>query len=196
MTATEPLPLRERKKLRTRQALAETAVAMFTEHGFEATTLDALVDAVDVSKRTFFRNFPSKEDVALTAVRQFWDTFLEIVGEGELAAPLFDALREVLLEAVSRMDDYWFRQFRPTLELVQSSPSLEGHTLRYCSDVQRELVRRIGRGDEMELRLLIEVVVASWRVAIAAWQESGDPAELPAQIERAFAAIPRSLSLR
>jgi AcrR family transcriptional regulator len=76
MTATEPLSLRERKKLRTRQALAETAVAMFAERGFEATTLDALVDAVEVSKRTFFRNFRSKDDVALTAVKQFWDTCL------------------------------------------------------------------------------------------------------------------------
>ncbi|KAA9161839.1 TetR family transcriptional regulator [Amycolatopsis acidicola] len=196
MTVADPLPLRERKKLRTRQALAETAVAMFTGRGFDATTLDALVEAVEVSKRTFFRNFRSKEDVALTAIKQFWGTVLEVLEERQATGPLLESLRDVLLEALGRMDDYWFRQFRPTLSLVESSPALQGHTLRYCSEIQRDVVRRLGRGETLELRLLVELVVAVWRAAVAEWPPTGSRAELAEHIESAFAAIPRSLSLR
>lgn len=49
------LPLRERKKLRTRRVLADTALRMFLERGFEQTTLDDLVAAAEASVRTFFR---------------------------------------------------------------------------------------------------------------------------------------------
>lgn len=52
-TSGQPATLRERKKMRTRQALAETAVSMFSERGFDTTPLDALLDAVEVSRRTF-----------------------------------------------------------------------------------------------------------------------------------------------
>ena len=62
------LPLRERKKLRTRRALADTALRMFTEKGFDATTLDELAEEAEVSKSTFFRAFPAKE-AAATGIR-------------------------------------------------------------------------------------------------------------------------------
>src|SRR5216683_577633 len=59
------LPLRERKKLRTRRALADAALRMFTEKGFGATTLEELADEAEVSRSTFFRFFPAKEAAAI-----------------------------------------------------------------------------------------------------------------------------------
>lgn len=100
-----------------------------------------------------------------------------------------------MLATVERMDDYWFRQFPPTLRLIRSSPSLDGYTLRYCSEIQSELVRRLGRGETLELRLLVEMVVGAWRCALAEWPETGGRAELAKHVERAFAALPRSLTL-
>jgi AcrR family transcriptional regulator len=57
--------LRERKKAKTRAALQEHALRLFREQGYEATTVDEIADAAEVSPSTFFRYFPTKEDVVL-----------------------------------------------------------------------------------------------------------------------------------
>lgn len=57
--------LRERKKERTRQAIADAAIAMFLRDGFEQTSTAAIAAAVEVSKPTLFRYFPTKEDLVV-----------------------------------------------------------------------------------------------------------------------------------
>ena len=52
---------RERKKARTRETLAEVSLELFLERGFEATTADDIAAASGISRRTFFRYFPTKE---------------------------------------------------------------------------------------------------------------------------------------
>ncbi|MEU0467554.1 TetR family transcriptional regulator [Amycolatopsis sp. NPDC006131] len=196
MTTTEQsLPLRERKKLRTRQALAETAVAMFTEHGFDATTLDELVDAVEVSKRTFFRNFSSKEDVALTAIKQLWETYLAVLAERPPSGPLLGVLKDALLTTLARLDDHWYRQFLPTVRLTEGCAALHAHSLRYCAEVKSEIVRVLGGGPDLELRLLVEVVVGTWNCALAEWSPSGERDLLPVLVNRAFDTLPAALAL-
>src|SRR3984957_1030816 len=55
--------LRERKRQQTRERLTRMAMALFLERGFEATTLDDIAAAADISRRNFFHYFASKEDV-------------------------------------------------------------------------------------------------------------------------------------
>jgi AcrR family transcriptional regulator len=66
MTSSPPAGLRERKKAKTRAAIRDHAMRLFEEQGYAATTVDQIAEAAEVSQSTFFRYFPTKEDVILT----------------------------------------------------------------------------------------------------------------------------------
>ncbi|MGW7280516.1 TetR/AcrR family transcriptional regulator [Streptomyces sp. NPDC054844] len=194
-TYEQPATLRERKKLRTRQALVDTAVTLFGERGFDSTPLDALLEQVEVSRRTFFRNFRSKEDVALTAVTQLWDVYLEVLDGIEKSGPLADVFLDVMLTTLERMDEDWYRRFALTLRLIADSPALDGYTLRHCAEIQAEIARRLDGHSRLELRLLIEFFVAAWRCTLDEWLPDCTPGELPALLRRTCASMNSALSL-
>ncbi|MEU3527931.1 TetR/AcrR family transcriptional regulator [Streptomyces sp. NPDC038707] len=194
------LPLRERKKLRTRRALAETALRLFTERGYDATTLDDLCDAVEVSKRTFFRTYRSKEDVALAADSELWSAYVDRVAAVRLDGPLLEALRAALDATLDAMDPDWDRRFLATRELAEAVPVLRSHSLGYCQDTTQAIVETLaGRSgaDEMRLRLTVEIFVAAWHTVCLHWTArggQGDREGLTGIIEQTFALIPDALT--
>jgi AcrR family transcriptional regulator len=191
-----PVSLRERKKLQTYQALADTAVSLFGERGFDNTPLDALLEVVEVSRRTFFRNFRSKEDVALTAVKELWSAYLDVLDKSEKSGPLNDVFRDAILVTIDRMDEHWYHRFAGSLRLIEQSPSLDGHSLRYCAEMQDAIVHRLGDPDRLELRLAIEFCVATWRCALDDWLPDCTPSELPNCVRRAFATMDDAIRVK
>jgi AcrR family transcriptional regulator len=97
--------LTERNRERTRRDIAEAAGRLFIERGYVSTTVQAIVDAAEVSPRTFFRYFPSKEDV-ITAIASasMEDTLDHLAGHG-VDEPLAVVLTAVLTAVLSPVSD-------------------------------------------------------------------------------------------
>ncbi|MGW0665282.1 TetR/AcrR family transcriptional regulator [Streptodolium elevatio] len=176
-SSTDGLPLRERKKLRTRQALVDAALELFTERGFDAVTLDELCDAVDVSKRTFFRTFGSKEDVAMTPTQDLWAAFLD---ELEVCDPaggtVLAMLERAVLAALDQMPaDGWTQRVVLSRRLMEQTPSMAAHGLHFCERTTQSALATLRRridvppGHELQLRLALDILVAAFHRALDAW---------------------------
>ncbi|MCE7080956.1 TetR/AcrR family transcriptional regulator [Streptomyces sp. ST2-7A] len=210
----DSLPLRERKKRRTRRALADAALLLFAEHGFDGVTLEQLTARADVARSTFFRYYASKEDVALAAEGELWETCLERVrtrAAGHEGVAVLDLLGTALPEAVDLMEEDWTDRFLATRRLAAGTPVLWNRSLAIAFAVQEELVgvleERLGVGgrDDLRLRLLGELALGAWRCAArnwvagraigdGPWGGGGRPA-LRRCVEDAFAAIPAAVDL-
>ncbi|MEV8308414.1 TetR family transcriptional regulator [Streptomyces flavidovirens] len=210
MTApmTNELPLRERKKLRTRQALIDSALELFGERGFGGVTLDELCDSVEVSKRTFFRYFSSKEDVAMAPTQDLWLAFLaELETREPGGRPVLEMLREALFAALDRVaaDGGWTRRVLLSRQLAERTPSMDAHGLHFCHRTSRAALDILHRRLDfaaadvgLRPRLLMDMLVAAFHCGLDAWvPEPGMPVrgELAAHVRDACAALPGSLTL-
>ncbi|MFI7443266.1 TetR/AcrR family transcriptional regulator [Nonomuraea indica] len=207
MTTSPPddrsLPLRERKRLRTRRALADAALRMFGEKGFDATTLDELVQAVEVSKSTFFRAFPAKEAVAIEAETEVWTAYLALLGERELSGLVITQLRDCLADAVTRLDPAWDDRYVATRRLILTAPALLAYVDSYRTGVEDEVVSclagKLGLdADDLRIHVLAQLTTTCWSVSARAWvrgDAAGGRAALLARLDQAYRSIPASLEL-
>src|ERR1041385_5211055 len=97
--------LRERHRRRTAADLEEAALALFTEKGFDGVTIDDIAAAADVSRRTFFRYFASKEDVILSDHPRRLDEPQAGLDRRPVAEPALTALRHAILSLVSTYEE-------------------------------------------------------------------------------------------
>jgi AcrR family transcriptional regulator len=88
--------LRDRKKNETRQALRDAAHRLFAEKGFSQTTIDDIAEAADVSRRTFFRYYDSKDDLLRSDVSDLLPVMLAALRARPAAEPPFAALLAAL----------------------------------------------------------------------------------------------------
>jgi AcrR family transcriptional regulator len=176
---------RERKKRQTRDALVHAALKLFDAKGYDHTAVREITDAVDVSERTFFRYFASKEDLALSFIRDGSDRLMRELAARPAAEPpmtaLGNAFRASLL-ALNADDDQLVGEslyLRVTM-LIVNTPTLIAAHLRARSDQDVELVRvlaeREGVDPLTDLRPRIAATVFGGLVFTAnqVWQAGGD----------------------
>jgi AcrR family transcriptional regulator len=126
MDARDQLGLRERKKLRTREAIRREAFRLFEENGYPNTTVEQIAEAADISSRTYFRYFPSKEHVLMD------DNLIPPIIEAFLAAPAEMAPIEAYKHAVLTT----FAALSPT----ERETALRGQRLMYTVPETRGLL--------------------------------------------------------
>ncbi|HZU47994.1 MAG TPA: TetR family transcriptional regulator [Mycobacterium sp.] len=158
MQATgQALGLRERKKIKTRQAIRRAALRLIEENGYAATTVEQIAEAAEVSPSTFFRYFPSKESVLLA---DDLDTLiLEAFEQQPPELTPIQAFRGAYESVMANMPEEQ-REFENTRQrLMFSIPELKAalydEYIRTVTVIAAALSRRTGRSpSDFEIRVL------------------------------------------
>jgi AcrR family transcriptional regulator len=143
---------RQRKKQRTRDALIEAAMGLFAAKGYDRTAVHEITDAVDVSERTFFRYFASKEDLVLSFARDGMTAFAQaLAGRPPKEEPLTaarNAFQISLRERHASTGDV--PSYLSVMRLIDATPVLLAAHLRYIHDHDDEIIQVLARREGLD----------------------------------------------
>ncbi|MFI1965535.1 TetR/AcrR family transcriptional regulator [Streptomyces pathocidini] len=193
------LGLRERKKIKTRQAIRHAAYRLFTERGYGATPIERIAEAAEVSPSTVFRYFPTKEDLVLT------DEYDPMIGEllrnRPAGEPALESIRHVMIGTLREAAAHEREETLLRARLVSEVPAIRARmsesnaaTGRMLADV---LAERTGRSaDDLEMRLFVTVVLNAFEEALLYWAERGAAKDLVDILDRTVDTLATGLPLQ
>lgn len=194
----DALSLRERTRRAVQGELIDVATRLFVENGYEATTVDQIASAAGVSRRSFFRYFPTKDDLVLSKYDRTGEDLAAALRARPADEPLWASLRSMLDHVV----DYAASPERAASmaaleEVVASSDVLRGAYLARIDALQRDLAEIVRiRADEAghpwpdcdpAPRALVGAAFACLRAATEHSRDTG--ADLGRSLDRTMAAV-------
>jgi AcrR family transcriptional regulator len=200
-TGEGPRPgLRERRKRLTAADLEAAALRLFGERGFDGVTVDDIAAEADVSRRTFFRYFASKEDVLLA------DHFVQLARLREAMTsrpadePILAALRNAILSMTGDFED---RREMVILRgrIMRETPSLQARSLvhqKAWEDAMQDMVaERLAVDPAVDMRpgVVSATTLAALRVAFTNWLTAGAHGDLIAMTAEALDLLDGGLQL-
>ena len=194
LLATEAPPgLAARKKERIRQQLAEAAAQLFYQNGYDATTVDDIVTAVDVSPRTFFRYFPTKEDLVVALGQTSMGSFLDALAQRPTGEALLTSVQRAIENtfALSWQDTTRVRSF---LTLLHDTPVLRARWLEESNHNRGLLAAVLAArtdGDPSGTRnlLIAGAIILAMDTALEVWFEQDDGEAIAQLVYRALAQL-------
>ena len=197
-----PAGLRERKKAATRQAISDAATRLFMERGFDAVTMAEVAEAAEVSVKTIFNYFGSKEDLFLDRDAELRAALVGAITDRAPGVTITEGLGALLTEHrlpdgrgwTALHDPDALAGFRRFLEVWHASPALQHRVLVWGQQVQRDLEAAIaaetGRSaDDEPVRTMAAMLAAAVQLrhaTLSEWVLAGHP---PADIERSVRAV-------
>jgi AcrR family transcriptional regulator len=203
--------LRERKKLATRRSLRRHALDLVARRGFVHVTVEDIAEAADVSPRTFFNYFPSKEAALFGADPERVAALREGVLRAAPGEPALDALRQVLVAEARKVTSELGELGDPQdmlrrMKVVRADPHLRAaqsaHMANIESALAEALAERLGKDSARDPypALLASVAGAVIRATTVFWASTGGAEPLDQLTDRAFRALadgmPEHCSLR
>ena len=190
--------LRERKKARTRATIQRHALRLFREQGYDTTSVSQIAEAAEVSESTFFRYFPTKEDVVL------WDEYDPRIVEVFQAQPAglspIAALRAAFRDVLAQLSEAEWAEQRERMALMLSVPPLRAMLvdqirgpMRLIAEVVAERVGR--KPDDPGVRAVAGAVLGVGLSVMFAWAEH-PAADLVALVDDAMAQLEAGLRLQ
>ncbi|WNI24956.1 TetR family transcriptional regulator [Streptomyces sp. ITFR-16] len=177
--------LRERKKRRTRDALVLAALELFTTQGYEETTVDEIAEAVEVSQRTFFRYFASKEEVVFAVQEMVESRFIAELRQRPAPEAPFEAMRRAVLCAWNSIGEA-IEELVPvelhmrTYRMIESTPSLLAAHLRRSIDLENQIAGLIAEREGLDMaldprpRVAVAAFTGVMRVSGQLWVQERD----------------------
>jgi AcrR family transcriptional regulator len=198
---TAQVGLRERKKARTRASIREHAVRLFSEKGYEKTTVEEIAAAAEVSPSTFFRYFPTKEDLVLQDDLDV--RMLEAFARQPANVPPIAAIRAAVKEALGSFTEAEMDQIRVTTELSLTVPEIRARAMdefaRTIAVVGQAVADRSGRSpDDLPVRVLAGAVIGvimSVSMPWSSFQGQPDAFALFAQVDEGLDLLESGLPL-
>lgn len=191
VAATAAPGLRERKRQQTRERLTRAAMALFLERGFEATTLDDIAAAADISRRSFFHYFASKEDVVFAWQEESTAALIAAVA----ARPASESMLEAAENAITAM----VRQLKPGEAIAMArlkcdNPALQARDQVKYEKLERALADALGKraghkAEKLQARLVAMIATGAMRIGGELWAAEGAREKPEALAKRTFAAI-------
>jgi AcrR family transcriptional regulator len=193
---TEPSVL-TRKRDAVRDGLARIAIDLFTQRGFEAVTIEEIAKAAGISPRTFFRYFPSKDDIVLELGSRLHDRLLAAFAERPEHEGAVEALRRAYA-ATSTVPAAERDRLLQVGRVLNSSPALRsasyGRPWADGAPIVAQVAARMGAGSgDPRPRIITAAMTAVATAEWHAWVDdggAGDPAE---RIDGALVALAEGL---
>jgi AcrR family transcriptional regulator len=189
---TGSFDLRERKRTRTRLMIQAEALRLFDQKGYAQTTVDEIADRAAISPRTFFRYFPTKEEVVM------WDEYdpliLELLDSRPNDEPVAETLRSVIRETLSGLYESDPERLLVRVRLASIVPELRArfideqtHGVELLAPL---LARKRGsRVDDLSLQVIGSALLAAVSAALDRWQESDGKTDLLGLLDQATDAL-------
>lgn len=144
MSEAIPVPIRERTRRLAQTELTTVAQDLFLAQGYDNTTVDQIAAAAGMSKRTFFRYFPSKDDLVIGKYDLFADRMAEALDARPADEPVWESLRRVFDFTLDYVQDEYQRARNDAMEeIVRSTPQLYARYLEKMQRIQDLLIGRV-----------------------------------------------------
>ncbi len=180
--------LRERKKRLMRQLISDTATAMFLERGFEEVRVAEVAAACEVSEKTVYNYFPTKESLVLDREEPMAADIRRVLGPGGARMSPIQAAVELIADDTSRMFDYWgedenqpqdITMIRRFAEMLESTPALRSAQRdmmdRLVDVAAQSMAARAGVDpDDPEPQIAADALLGLWRVQYRAMRKYSD----------------------
>jgi AcrR family transcriptional regulator len=186
---TESAPdWRQRKKTLTRDRIRASALRLFGEQGYDATTVEQIAAAAGVSHMTFFRYFPAKEDVALS---DSYDPLIaDLLKQTPATWPLIQRIRAVLVQGLRQVYDAGREAMLAQNKLIVSTPALRDRLWADQIATQQLILQALGDPrPSFQDRVTVAACLAATSTAVLTWVENDGTPDLPDLIEQAFDAL-------
>jgi AcrR family transcriptional regulator len=188
--------LRERKKRLMRQLISDTATSMFLERGFEEVRVAEVAAACEVSEKTVYNYFPTKESLVLDREEPMAADIRRVLGPGGAAMSPIQAAVELIAAELGRMFDFWgedesqphdLTMLRRFAQMLESTPPLRAAQRdmmdRLVDVAAQAMAARAGVDpDDPEPQIAADALLGLWRVQYRAMTKYSDGTRSAAEV--------------